>query len=90
MPFTVDITGFQTAPTKAILTGDAIGRAPEDAAGKPIKPVPMTLVVEFIDIKGSVLDTEEITVPALKKGDKHPIKLDGTGAAITGWRYKAK
>jgi tetratricopeptide (TPR) repeat protein len=90
MPFTIDITGFQTGPTKAVLTGDAIGRAPEDAAGKPIKPVPMTLVVEFIDIKGSVIDTEEITVPALKKGDKHPIKLEGTGAAITGWRYKAK
>jgi hypothetical protein len=43
-----------------------------------------------VDAAGKVLDTEEITVPALKKGDKHPIELTGTGTAIVGWRYKPK
>jgi tetratricopeptide (TPR) repeat protein len=90
LPFTIEITGFHTAPAKATLLGDAIGRAPEDAAGKPIKPAPMTLVVEFVDLTGKVIDTKEMSVPALKKGDKHPIKIEGMGAAITGWRYRAK
>jgi len=90
LPFTLEITGFQIGAAKAILSADAIGRAPEDAAGKPIKAAPMTLVVEFVDLNGAVIDSEEITVPPLKKGDKHPIKLEGTGAAITGWRYRAK
>ncbi len=90
LPFTVEITGFQTGAAKAILAAEAIGREPQDAAGKPIKTAPMTLVVEFVDLSGGVIDSEEITVPALTKGDKHPIKLEGTGANIAGWRYRAK
>lgn len=90
LPFTVEITGFQTHPAKAVLSGEAIGREPQDAAGKPLKTAPMTLVVEFVDLSGTVIDTEEITVPALKKGERHPVKLEGTGAAITGWRYRPK
>ena len=90
MPFTVEITGFQPGPNKATLTGDAVGRAPEDAAGKPIKPAAMTLVFEFVDLKGTVIDTEEISVRALNKAEKHPIKLEATGAGITGWRYRTK
>ena len=90
MPFTVEITGFHTSESKATLKAEAIGREAQDAAGKPLKTAPLTLVVEFVDAAGKVLDTEEITVPALKKGDKHPIDLTGTGTAIVGWRYKAK
>jgi len=90
LPFTVEITGFQTGAAKAVLIAEAIGREAQDAAGKPLKTAPMTLVVEFVDVSGAVIDTEEITVPPLKKNEKHPIKLEATGAAITGWRYKAK
>jgi len=90
LPFTVEITGFQTGPAKAVLLGEAIGREPQDAAGKPLKTVPMTLVVEFVDVSGTVIDTKEITVPALKKSERHPVRLEGTGAMITGWRYRAK
>ena len=90
LPFTVEITGFQTGPAKAVLLGEAIGREPQDAAGKPLKTAPMTLVVEFVDVSGTVIDTKEITVPALKKSERHPVRLEGTGAMITGWRYRAK
>lgn len=90
LPFTVEITGFQTGAAKATLAAEAIGREPQDAAGKPIKIVPMTLVVEFVGLTGAVVDSKEITVPALAKNAKHPINLEGTGANITGWRYRAK
>ena len=90
LPFTVEITGLQTGPAKAVLLGEAIGREPQDAAGKPLKTVPMTLVVEFVDVSGTVIDTKELTVPALKKSERHPVRLEGTGAMITGWRYRAK
>ncbi len=90
LPFTVEITGFQTGAAKATLAAEAIGREPQDAAGKPIKIVPMTLVVEFVGLTGAVVDSKEITVPALGKNAKHPINLEGTGANIAGWRYRAK
>jgi Flp pilus assembly protein TadD len=90
MPFLVEITSFQPGASKAVLVGDAVGRSPQDAAGKPIKAAPMTLVVEFLDLSGAVIDSEEVTVPALAAGAKHAIKVEGTGAGIVGWRYKAK
>jgi tetratricopeptide (TPR) repeat protein len=90
LPFTVEVSGFQIGSSKAVLSAEAVGRTPQDATGKAIPTTPVTLVVEFLDLAGKVLDSREITVPALKEGAKHPINLEGTGDAIVGWRYRAK
>ncbi len=90
LPFTVDVSGFQMGPTSVRFLAEATGRSPQDPAGKPLKTVPMTLVFEFVDQTGAVVDTKEITIPVLAKDAKHPIQIDGKGAGIAGWRYHNK
>ncbi|HEV8598260.1 MAG TPA: hypothetical protein VGQ69_02770 [Gemmatimonadales bacterium] len=90
LPFSVEITLFQMGPDGAKLAAEATGRAPTDATGKPIKTGPVTLVVEFIDLTGKVIDTKEAPIPVLEAGKQHSISLDAKGAGITGWRYRLK
>lgn len=90
LPFTIEVTAFQTGPSGAKFSADAIGREPQDAAGKPIKTAPMTLVIEFLDQSGAVVDTKEVTVPVLAKGARNSVKAEAKGAGIIAWRYRAK
>jgi tetratricopeptide (TPR) repeat protein len=90
LPFSIEVTLFQMGQSSAKFAGDAIGRAPQDAAGKPIKAGPVTLVFEFVDVAGAVIETKETQVPVLATGQKHTIQLDAKGAGITGWRYRIK
>jgi tetratricopeptide (TPR) repeat protein len=90
MPFTVDVTAFQMGTAGVKFSATAVGRNPQDAAGKPLKVVPTTLVFEFLDTTGNVIDTKEVTVPPLAENTKHEIQLDAKGAGIVGWRYHIK
>jgi tetratricopeptide (TPR) repeat protein len=90
LPFSVEVTLFQIGQTSAKFAGEVVGRAPQDAAGKPLKSTPMTLVFEFLDTAGTVIDTKEAAVPVLAAGQKQAIQLDVKGAGITGWRYRVK
>ena len=90
LPFSVEITLFQMGMTKANLAADATGRNPMDADGKPLKVAPMTLVIEFLDSKGAVLDSKEVAVPVLTSGQKHSFMVEGKGPEITAWRYRPK
>ncbi len=90
LPFTIDVSSFQMGMSASRLTGDATGRKPMDVAGKPLKTAPVTLVVEFLDSTGKVLDTEEVTIPVLADGEKHGFNIDAKGGGIEGWRYHVK
>jgi tetratricopeptide (TPR) repeat protein len=90
LPFTVDVSQFQMGAAAAHLSAEATGRDAQDATGKSLKPAPVTLVVEFTDASGAVIDTKEVTIPALAKDAKHSIQVDAKGAGITGWRYHIK
>lgn len=90
LPFTVDVTAFQMGSANAHFLASAVGRTPQDAAGKPLKLAPITLVVEFLDAHGAVVDTKEVTVPTLAKDAKHDIELVAKGAGIVAWRYHVK
>ncbi len=90
LPFSMDVTGFQMGSTRAHLTGEATGRNPIDAEGKAIKTVPITLVVEFLDAQGNVLDTKDVQIPVLTAGQKQPVDLEAKGANIVAWRYRPK
>jgi tetratricopeptide (TPR) repeat protein len=90
MPFTVDVSSFQMGQAQARLSADATGRVPEDPTGKKIKPIPVTLVVEFLDPAGTVIDTKEVTIPILAENAKHSFSLEGKGTGISGWRYHVK
>jgi len=90
LPFSMEITGFQMGSTRAHLVAEATGRNPMDADGKPIKTTPVTIVVEFLDASGAVVDTKDVPVPVLTAGQKSPIELEAKGANIVAWRYRPK
>jgi tetratricopeptide (TPR) repeat protein len=90
LPFSVEVNGFQMSAAGAKFTGEAVGRTAQDINGKPIKTGPMTLVLEFVDVNGTAVDSKEIAIPVLAKDAKHPIEVEGKGAGIVGWRYHAK
>jgi tetratricopeptide (TPR) repeat protein len=88
MPLTVSITQFAPTASGAGLTGTATGREAQTSTGKPITAKPVTLIVEFIDTKGTVIANQEVQIPALKPGQSQPIEAKAEGAGITAWRYK--
>jgi tetratricopeptide (TPR) repeat protein len=90
MPVDVKVNDFTAAGNSATLTATATGRAATTAAGKAIKPAPVTLAVEFLDAKGTVVNTQDVAIPALEAGKTHELKAAGQGAGIAAWRYKQK
>ncbi len=90
LPVDVKVTDFTPAGSGATLTMTATGRAAQTPSGKPIPPVPVTLVVEFLDAKGGVVATQEAQIPALKPAASQEVKVAGQGAGISAWRYKQK
>jgi hypothetical protein len=90
LPVDVRVTDFSTGPSGVTLTGTATGREAQTPAGKPIKPVPVVLTVEFLDAKGTVVASQDVPVPALAAGKSQELKAAGQGAGIVAWRYKQK
>ena len=90
LPVTVAIKQFAPTAKSATITGTATGREIQNAQGKPVAPVPVTLVFEFLDSKGAVLAPQEVQIPALKAGESQPTEAKAEADGIVGWRYKRK
>jgi len=90
LPAQVDVSGFRVGSAGASVTATATGREASDAQGRTLKPVPVSLVFEFLDAQGSVIAAEEVSVPALQVGQTHDISVQVAGSGIVGWRYKRK
>jgi len=90
LPFTIDVNSFQMGEAQARLSADAIGRSPQDPTGKPLKAAPVAIVIEFVDVGGTVVDTKEVTIPVVAIGAKHPFQVEAKGGKIVGWKYRAK
>ena len=88
MTTSVSITQFAPTANGASLTGTATGREGQTPQGKPVSAKPVTLVVEFIDTKGTVIGNQQVQIPALKPGQTQPIEAKAEGAGISAWRYK--
>jgi tetratricopeptide (TPR) repeat protein len=89
-PIAVEISQFKPGADGASLVGVATGRAATEPSGKPLKPVAVTLVFEFLDVKNAVVASQEVNVPALAEAKDSPITASGQGAGIVGWRYRRK
>jgi tetratricopeptide (TPR) repeat protein len=90
LPVDVKVTDFSPGASNATLTGTATGREAQTPSGKPIPPAPVTLAVEFLDAKGAVVGSQDVTVPALAAGKSQEIKATAQGGGIAAWRYKRK
>ena len=90
LPMDVRVTEFSPGASNATLTGTATGREAQTPSGKPIPPAPVTLAVEFLDAKGTVVGSQDVAVPPLEAGKAQEIKAAAQGAGIVAWRYKRK
>lgn len=90
LPVSLEVTAFQLGQSSARLSLQATGRSPQDAAGKPLRVRPVTLVVEFLNLSGAVIDSKEVAIPVLTTGQKQSFQLEGQGSGIVGWRYRPK
>jgi hypothetical protein len=86
----IEVTNFQMSREGAQLGGSAMGRSPTDARGKEITPAPFTLVIEFVDVTGQVIDSKEAPVPVVAHGATHDIAVEAKGANLAGWRDRSK
>ncbi|MGH7523176.1 MAG: tetratricopeptide repeat protein [Gemmatimonadales bacterium] len=90
MPVEISIDSFFVRKDGAKLTMTATGKAAQNASGKTIPSVPVTLVVEFTNAQGAVVATEEAAFPVLAPDAKQTVNVSATGAGITAWRYHKK
>jgi tetratricopeptide (TPR) repeat protein len=89
-PVAVEISQFTLGADGGSLVGVATGRAATEPSGKPLKPMPVVLVFEFLDAKGAVVASQEVSVPALAEAKDGPITASGQGKEIVTWRYRRK
>ncbi|HET9065801.1 MAG TPA: tetratricopeptide repeat protein [Gemmatimonadales bacterium] len=89
LPTNVTVTAFQPRASGALITGTAIGKKAERDA-EAVPAAPKTLVVEFLDKDGKVVEAKEVEIPALMEAQTFEWKADATGEGITGWRYHVK
>ncbi len=90
LPWTFEVTGFQIGASSSHLTANLVGRTPMDASGASIEVPPITLVLEFLDANGAVLDTKEVTIPKVEPGAIEAFQAETKKAGVAGWRYHRK
>ncbi len=49
---------------------------------------PLTLAVEFLDVKGEPVNAQTAAIAALQPNTTHQFQVTGSGAGIVAWRYK--
>jgi len=90
LPVNIEMQSFGPTKNGARLVGSAIGREPMNATGEAIPKTAFTLVIEFVDASGQVVDSKDAQIPVIEAGADHQISVEAKGANITGWRYRKK
>jgi len=90
LPFSLTVDQLSLQSGGATVRGTATGRAARTIDMKPIAPVAVTLVFEFLDKDMAVVASSERTVPKLGVGETSVVEAEGLGTGIVGWRYRAK
>jgi hypothetical protein len=49
---------------------------------------PLKLVFEFVNLKGEVVATETVELPAIEPGQSQQFELKPVGPSIAAWRYR--
>jgi tetratricopeptide (TPR) repeat protein len=86
----LEIENLQRTADGATLSGKLTGREPRDENNKLIPVKPMVLVVEFLGDGGTVVTTQELTLPTLKAGETQAFSVTAKGTGIKNWRYRVK
>lgn len=89
-PFNLDVKTFTRTEDGATLVAQAVGREAKDIEGRPLKVTPTVLAVEFLAEGGSVVSSEEVTIPPLEAAAVHDVTVKAAGPGIVAWRYAKK
>lgn len=81
MPAEVTVSAFQPADQSVSLTGSIMNF-------HTTKSPPLKLTFEFVDGAGTVVASQDVSVPALDPSGTQPIQLQAIGSGIVAWRYK--
>jgi len=90
LPADVKASDFSATAGGATLTLSATGRSAQTPSGKPIAPVAVPIVVEFLDATGGVVAVQEAQIPQLAAGASQEVKVAAQGGGVAAWRYKRK
>jgi tetratricopeptide (TPR) repeat protein len=87
LPVDLRVSAFTPSANGATLAGTATGRDALTPTGTAIKPKAVTVTFEFLDKAGNPVASQNVTIPALAKGETHDISVQAQGAGIVSWRY---
>jgi tetratricopeptide (TPR) repeat protein len=90
LPVNIEVSSFNMGQQSARWQATAHGRSATDAAGKPLKPVAISITVEFLDNAGSAVGSQDVSIPALEPGASQQLKAEIQSSGVTAWRYKRK
>jgi tetratricopeptide (TPR) repeat protein len=80
----VDITIASMVPDSSGVTLTGVATNAGSAAAKVTH-----LTVEFLDVKGAVLATQEVDIPAVPAGGSQQFQAHAAAKGAVGWRYRA-
>jgi tetratricopeptide (TPR) repeat protein len=80
----VDITIASMVPDSSGVTLTGVATNAGNAAAKATH-----LTVEFLDVKGAVLATQGVDIPAVPAGGSQQFQAHATAKGAVGWRYRA-
>jgi tetratricopeptide (TPR) repeat protein len=86
----VEVQSFKLTGEGGTLEAKVTGREARDENNKIIPARVLTLVVDFLAADGSVVASEEATIPALKPAESQSLSVAGKGAGMRAWRYRVK
>jgi tetratricopeptide (TPR) repeat protein len=90
LPVDLQFGEFVAAADNATFGAKAVGREARDENNKLIPPRPLTITVEFLARDGSVLASQEASIPALKAAESNPVSVQVKATGVSAWRYRVK
>jgi tetratricopeptide (TPR) repeat protein len=90
LPVKLETKRIAISPTDIKIGLQATGRDARDPKDAALKAAPVNLTFELLGADGSVVATQEVTVPPLASGAGQEVTVAAQGNGISGWRYKVK
>ena len=90
LPVDLQFEAFEATADDATFRAKAVGREARDENNRILTPRPVTIVFECLAKDGTVVGSQETTIPALKQGESAAVEVKAPAAGTRAWRYRVK
>lgn len=90
LPVDLQYEEFAATAGNATFSAKAVGREARDANNKVIPARAVTITLEFLAADGSVVGSQDASIPVLKPGESTPVRVQAAAAGVRAWRYRVK